>query len=326
MTTYRRRLAGLTVMGLLVATSLARAADWPEKPITLVVPFSPGGTTDVVARVLAQSVGEQLGQVMVVDNKSGANGNIGSAFVARAAPDGYTALFNTSSIALTPALDKTLGYDVRKDLAPVILTTVVPLGLVINPALPVNTVGEFVDYAKKNPGKLFYGSAGNGNLTHLVAHQIVQHFGIEATHVPYKGSAPAELDVVAGNVQFLTSSINSTMASFIQEGRMRLLAISTAKRVATFPQTPTLAESGMADFGEAGAWHGVMVPAGTPEHVIARLNQAFSHALNDPAVLEKLRAQNAEPLGSSPAQYGAYIDKELARWAVLVKSAGVSIN
>jgi len=326
MMTYRRCLVRLAAVGLLTAVSLVRAADWPEKPITLVVPFTPGGTTDVVARVLAQRVGEHLGQTVVVDNKSGANGNIGSAFVARAAPDGYTVLFNTSSIALAPALDKNLSYDVRTDLTPVVLTTIVPLGLVVTPSLPVSTVGELVDYARKNPGKLFYGSAGNGNLTHLVAHQIVQHFGIEATHVPYKGSAPAELDVVAGNVQFLTSSINATMASFIQNGRMRLLAVSTAKRVAGFPQTPTLAESGMTDFGEAGAWHGVMAPASTPEQIINRLNQAFLHALNDPIVLEKLRAQNAEPLGSSPAQYGAYLEKELVRWEALIKSAGVSMD
>lgn len=319
-----RRLAVFTAVGLLSAASLANAAGWPEKPITLVVPFPPGGPTDMVARVLAQNVGEQLGQAVVVDNKPGANGNIGNAFVAKAAPDGYTVLYNTSSVTLSPALYKKLTYDVRKDLAPVALTAVVPLGLVVNPALPVNTVAELVDYAKKNPGKLSYGSAGNGNVTHLVAFQATQHFGIEATHVPYRGSAPADVDLVAGQIQFMTDTINS-VAPFIKDGKLRLLAVSTSQRIPNFPQAPTLAESGMAGF-EAGAWQGVMVPAQTPLPVIERLNQAFLKALKDPVVLEKLRVQGTEPLGSTPAEYGAYIEKELARWVSVVKSTGVSLD
>ncbi|GGH65403.1 MFS transporter [Comamonas phosphati] len=317
-----RRLAVLAAASLLAAA--AHAGDWPDKPITLVVPFPPGGPTDMVARVLAQSVGEQLGQPVVVDNRPGANGNIGNAFVAKAAPDGYTVLYNTSSLTLSPALYKKLSYDVRKDLVPVALTAVVPLGLVVNPALPVKTVAELVDYARKNPGRLSYGSAGNGNVTHLAALQVVQHFGIQATHVPYKGSAPADVDLVAGQIQFMTDTINS-VAPFIKDGKLRLLAVSTGKRIPNFPQAPALAESGMAGF-EAGAWQGVMVPAKTPQPVIARLNQAFAQALKDPAVLEKLRLQGTEPLGSSPAEYGAYIDKELARWASVVKSTGVSLD
>lgn len=320
--TFSRRLAVLAVAGLLAGA--AHAAGWPEKPITLVVPFPPGGPTDMVARVLAQNVGEQLGQSVVVDNKPGANGNIGNAFVAKAAPDGYTVLYNTSSIALSPALYKKLSYDVRRDLAPVLLTAVVPMGLVVNPQLPVKSVAELEAYAKKNPNKLSYGSAGNGNVTHLTAFQMVQHFGIEATHIPYKGSAPADVDLVAGQIQFMTDTINS-VAPFIKDGKLRLLAVSTAKRLANFPDAPTLAESGMKGF-EAGAWQGVMVPAQTPQPVIERLNQAFSQALKNPAVLEKLRVQGTEPLGSSPAEYGAYIDKELARWASVVKSTGISLD
>ncbi|SDM05597.1 Tripartite-type tricarboxylate transporter, receptor component TctC [Oryzisolibacter propanilivorax] len=322
-TRLSRRLALLAAAGWLSAATLAHAA-WPEKPITLVVPFPPGGPTDMVARVLAQNVGEQLGQPVVVDNKPGANGNIGNAFVAKAAPDGHTVLYNTSSAALSPALYKKLSYDVRKDLAPVALTAVVPLGLVVHPALPVKTVAELVAYAKKHPGKLSYGSAGNGNVTHLAAFQTVQHYGIEAVHVPYKGSAPADVDLVAGQIHFMTDTINS-VAPFIQDGKLRLLAVSTGKRIANFPEAPTLAESGMAGF-EAGAWQGVMVPAGTPQPVIARLNQAFVHALRDPGVLEKLRVQGTEPLGSTPEEYGAYLHKELARWASVVKSTGISLD
>jgi len=318
-----KRLATCTAIGLLSAATPAQAA-WPEKPITLVVPFAPGGPTDMVARVLAQSVGEQLGQSVVVDNKPGANANIGNAFVAKAEPDGYTVLYNTSSAALSPALYKTLSYDVRKDLAPVTLTAVVPLALVVNPTLPVTTVAEFVDYAKKNPDKLAYASAGNGNITHLAAFQVLQHFGIDAVHVPYKGSAPADADLVAGQVQFMTDTISS-VGPFIQAGRLRLLAVTTPKRLQNFPQAPTLAESGMAGF-EAGAWQGVMVPMGTPKPVIDRLNQAFLQALKDPGVLQKLRIQGSEPLGSTPEAYGDYIEKELVRWADVVKRTGISLN
>ncbi|MGE8321288.1 MAG: Bug family tripartite tricarboxylate transporter substrate binding protein [Comamonas sp.] len=320
-----RRLATASLLTLAAFAAIpAQAADWPAKPITLVVPFPPGGPTDMVARVLAQSVGEQLGQSVVVDNKPGANGNIGNAFVAKAPADGYTVLYNTSSIALSPSLYKKLSYDLGKDLAPVALTAVVPLGLVVNPKLPVKTVAELAAYAKKNPGKLSYGSAGNGNVTHLAAFQVVQHFALEASHVPYKGSAPADVDLVAGQIDFMTDTINS-VAPFIKDGKLRLLAVSTAQRMANFPQAPTLAESGMAGF-EAGAWQGVMVPAQTPQPVVARLNQAFLHALKDPAVLEKLRVQGTEPLGSTPAEYGAYLQKELKRWASVVKSTGVSLD
>ena len=319
---FSRRLALLAAAGLLAGA--VQAADWPTRPVTLVVPFPPGGPTDMVARVLAQSVGEQLGQSVVVDNKPGANGNIGNAFVAKAVPDGYTVLYNTSSITLSPALYKKLSYDLRKDLMPVTLSAVVPLALVVNPQLPVKTVAELVDYAKKNPGKLSYGSAGNGNVTHLAAFQVAQHFGIEAAHVPYKGSAPADVDLVAGQIQFMTDTINS-VAPFINDGKLRLLAVSTAQRLANFPAAPTLAESGMAGF-EAGAWQGVMVPAKTPQPVIDRLNQAFVQALKSPAVLEKLRMQSTEPLGSTPTEYAAYIEKELARWASVVKSTGVALD
>ncbi len=317
-----RRLAVLCAAGLLAG--VAHAAGWPEKSITLVVPFPPGGPTDMVARVLAQNVGEQLGQSVVVDNKPGANGNIGNAFVAKAAPDGYTVLYNTSSIALSPALYKKLSYDARKDLMPVALTAVVPLALVVNPQVPAKTVAELVAHARKNPGKLSYGSAGNGNVTHLTAFQVAQRLGIEATHVPYKGSAPADVDLVAGQIQFMTDTINS-VTPFIKDGKLRLLAVSTAKRLPNFPEAPTLAESGMAGF-EAGAWQGVMVPAQTPQPIIARLNEAFLQALKNPTVLEKLRAQSTEPLGSTPAEYGAYIEKELSRWATVVKSTGVALD
>lgn len=319
------RRSALLALALVAVGGAAQAQDaWPSRPITLVVPFPPGGPTDMVARVLAQQVGQQLGQTVIVDNRPGANGNIGNALVAKAAADGYTVLYNTSSIALSPSLYKKLSYDVAKDLRPVALTAVVPLGLVVNPKVPANTVQEFVKYAQENKGKLSYGSAGNGNVTHLAAFQVVQHYRIDAAHVPYKGSAPADVDLVAGQIEFMTDTINS-VAPFIKDGKLKLLAVSTAKRIENFPDAPTLAESGMTGF-EAGAWQGVMVPAKTPDAVVQRLNAELLKALKDPGVLEKLRLQGTEPLGSTPQAYGDYIQSEIKRWAGVVKSTGVSLD
>jgi tripartite-type tricarboxylate transporter receptor subunit TctC len=274
--------------------------------------------------VLAQKVGEQLGQTIVVDNKAGANGNIGNQVAARAPADGYTILYNTSSITLSPALYKRLSYNVEKDLAPVALTANVPLALVVNPEVPANNVKEFIAYAKAHPGKLSYGSAGNGNVTHLGAFQFAQANGINAVHVPFKGSAPADVALVAGEIQFLTDTINSVMP-FIKEKRLKLLAVTSAKRMSLFPDVPTLAESGMPNF-EVGAWQGVMVPAGTPKPVIDRLNAEINKALKTPELKAKLAAQGAEPLGSTPAEYAAYLKKEIVRWAAVVKASGVTIE
>ncbi|MDF1486105.1 tripartite tricarboxylate transporter substrate binding protein [Ramlibacter sp. H39-3-26] len=300
------------------------AAAWPAKPITLIVPFPPGGPTDLVARVLGQQLSEQLGQPVIVDNRPGANGNIGNGMVAKAAPDGYTVLYNTSSIALSPALYKHMTYDVQRDLAPVALTAVVPLALVVHPSVPASNVKEFIAYAKAQGGKLSYGSAGNGNVTHLTAFQFVRNAGIDAVHVPYRGSAPADVDLVAGQISFLTDTINS-VAPFVRDKRLKILAVTTAKRISLFPDVPTLAESGMPGF-EAGAWQGVMVPAGTPRPIINRLNTEILKALKTPAVLEKLALQGAEPLSSTPDEYGTYLKAELARWAGVVKATGVTLE
>jgi tripartite-type tricarboxylate transporter receptor subunit TctC len=307
-----------------ISAALAQTSAYPNKPITMVLPFPPGGPTDLVARVLAQKMGEQLGQSVVIDNKPGANGNIAAAMVSKASADGYTLLYNTSSITLSPALYKNLTYDVQKQLAPVALTAVVPLAVVVHPSLPVNSIRELVSYAKAHPGKLSYGSAGNGNVTHLVAYQFASSQGIAATHIPYKGSAPADVDLVAGQIDFMTDTINSVIP-FIKEKRIKLLAMTTSKRVSLFPDVPTLSETVMPGF-EAGAWQGVMVPAGTPPGVIQRLNAEIVKALASSDVKEKLAIQGAEPLGSTPDEYGAYIKSELARWAALVKATGVTLE
>jgi tripartite-type tricarboxylate transporter receptor subunit TctC len=290
----------------------------------MIVPFPPGGPTDLVARVIAQKMSESLGQPVVIDNKGGANGNLGAMVAVRAPADGYTLLYNTSSITLSPALYKNLGYDVQRDLAPVALVAVVPLALVVAPNVPANTVKEFIAYAKANPGKLSYGSAGNGNVTHLGAFQFVQANGIDAVHIPYKGSAPADIDLAGSQIQFMTDTVNSVMA-FVRDKRMKMLAVTTAKRMALFPDVPTLAESGMPGF-EVGAWQGLMVPANTPKPVIERLNAEVMKALQTPEVRQKLALQGAEPLGSTPEAYGAYVQKELTRWATVVKQTGVTLE
>jgi tripartite-type tricarboxylate transporter receptor subunit TctC len=311
-------------IGALAAPSAQAQAPYPSRPITMVVPFPPGGPTDLVARVLAQKMTEQMGQQIVVDNRGGANGNIGSGFVAKAPADGYTVLYNTSSITLSPSLYKKLSYDVQRDLVPVALTATVPLGLVVNPSLPVNNVSEFIAYVKAHPGKLSYGSAGAGNVTHLGAFQFLQTANIDAVHVPYKGSAPADADLVGGQIQFMTDTVNS-IAGFVREKRLRLLAVTTSKRVDLFPDVPTLAESGMPGF-EVSAWQGIMAPANTPQPIINRLNTELMKALQNPDVQKKLAVQGAIPLGSTPEEYGAYIKSELTRWAAIVKQTGVSLE
>ena len=316
--------ASAAMLALAGPGAFAQGPTYPSKPITMIVPFPPGGPTDLIARVLARKLGEQMHQSILVDNRAGANGNIGAMAVAKAPADGYTILYNTSSIALSPSLYKNVAYDVQKDFMPVALVAVVPLALVVNPSIPANNVKEFVAYAKAHPGKLSYGSAGNGNVTHLGAFQFVQANGLDATHVPYKGSAPADIDLVGGQIQFMTDTINSVMG-FVRDKRLKLLAVTTGKRMALFPDVPTLAESGMPGF-EVGAWQGVMVPTGTPPAVVEQLNVEIMKALKSPDVRERLALQGAEPLGSTPSEYGAYVKKELARWAGVVKATGVTLE
>jgi tripartite-type tricarboxylate transporter receptor subunit TctC len=290
----------------------------------MVIAFPPGGPTDLVARVLAQKLSEQMGQSVVVDNKPGANGNIAAELVAKAPADGYTVFYNTSAIALSPALYKKLSYDVRTDFAPVALTAVIPLVLAVHPGLPVNSVQEFLAYVKANPDKLTYGSAGNGNITHLGAFMMLQDKGLSAVHAPYKGSAPALTDLVGGQTQFTTDTINSSLP-FIKDKRLKALAVTSLKRTSVLPEVPTLNETVMPGF-EVGAWQGMLVPAKTPPEVIKRLNAEVVKALASADVKAKLAVQGAEPLGSTPVEYGNYIKTELERWARVVKATGASLE
>ena len=308
-----------------VLPSLANAqSDYPNRPITVVVPFPPGGPTDVIARFLGERLSRTLKQPVLIENRPGANANIGTAFVAKAQADGYTILYNTSSIVMSPALYHGLSYDLQHDFQPVALTAVVPLALVVNNDLPVHSVKEFIDYARTNPGKLSYGSAGAGSPTHLAALQFAQAAGIEVVHVPYKGTAPADLDLVAGRLQFMTDTIN-TIAPFVKDKRVRILAVMTPKRISLYPDVPTLAESGFPGF-EVQAWQGMLVPTGTPQQIIETLNTAVNRVLENKDVLDALAVQGAESLGGTQQAYGDYLKKELSRWTAVIKAAGVKID
>ncbi|ALM81915.1 tripartite tricarboxylate transporter substrate binding protein [Bordetella sp. N] len=302
----------------------ATAADWPQRPVTLVVPFPPGGPTDLVARVLARQLTEQLGQTIVVENRGGANGNIGMQHVAQAAADGYTLLYNTSSIALSPNLYTKLGFDPQRDFQAVASTAVIPLVLLVHPSVPAKDIQSFVAYARAQGGKLSYGSASTGNVTHLGALMLLHAVGAQAMHVPYRGSAPAMTDLVGGQVQFMANTLNDSLA-FIRDGRLRALAVTGIKRSPLLPDVPTVAETVVPGF-EVGAWQGVVVPKGTPPAIVTRLNQEILKALQADEVRKQLTAQGAQALGSTPEAYQRYIADETRRWGEVIREAGVKLD
>lgn len=321
-----KKMALLTACTCIAALSGTQAIgqttdSYPNRAIRIVVPFAPGGATDIIARVIGQKLSEQVGQPVVIDNKAGANGNIAAEYVAKAPPDGYTVLYNTSSMALSPALYKNLNYNVLTDFEPVILTSVVPLLLTVNPSIPAKNVEEFIALLKQNPDKYAYGSAGLGNITHLGSFLFLQELGLKATHVPYKGSAPSVVATVGGEVAFNMEPINVGLA-FVRDNKLRALAVTTKAKSSVLPAVPTLNETVMPGF-EIGAWQGVMAPARTPQPVVDYLNRQILKALASDDVKAKLSAQGAELLGSTPQEYAAYLKSELARWEKAIKTSGV---
>lgn len=324
------RIKSALITSLLVAASTllpafsAHAATYPDRPITMVVPFPPGGPTDLVARVLAKQLADQMGQSIVVENKGGANGTIGMQAAANAKADGYTMLYNTSSIALSPNLYSKLNFDPEKDFAAVSSTATVPMVLLVHPSVPANSVEEFIAYAHANPGKLSYASAGNGNVTHLTAFLFTQSAKIDAMHIPYRGSAPGMVDLVGGQVDFMTNTLNDSLP-FVRDGRVKALAITSAKRSDLLPDVPTLGETVMPGF-ESGAWQGIVVPSGTPEAVISRLNEETLKALESQEVKDQLGKQGTQILGSSAADYQKYISSEIVRWGDVIRAAGVKLD
>ena len=300
------------------------AQTWPTRPIRMIVAFAPGGPTDIVSRVIAQRLSEQLGQPVLIDNKPGAGGNLAAELAATAAPDGYTAFYNTSAIVIGPALYAKVNYNPLKDFAPVALTASVPMALVVNPALPVRSVKDFLDLARSKPGQLNYSSSGTGTITHLASAMVTAQTGVQTQHVPYRGSAPGLVDLASGQTQFMIDTIN-TVLPYVRDGRLRVLAVTTLKRSSVLPEVPTLHEAGIAGF-DAAAWQGIVVPAGTPADIINRLNAEVNKALTHPDVIAKLAAQGTDILGGTAAQYAAHLRSEMPRWAKAVKDSGATAD
>jgi tripartite-type tricarboxylate transporter receptor subunit TctC len=316
--------AALAVL-LAVCASGAWAQAYPTRPIRLVVPFPAGGTTDILAREVGQRLSVTLGQPVVIDNRPGAAGNIGTELAARSAPDGYTLLMCTvNTHAINPNLYAKLPYDHVKDFAPVILVAGVPNVLEVTPALPVNSVADLIKLAKEKPGQINFASSGSGTSIHLSGELFKTMAGVDMTHVPYKGSAPAITDLMGGQVQVMFDNLPSSLQQ-IKAGKLRAIAVTSAKRAPALPDVPTIAESGLPGF-EATSWFGIVAPAGTPPAIIARINADIDQWLQSPDVKEKLLAQGAIAAGGTPEQFAAHIRSETEKWAKVVKASGAKVD
>lgn len=305
------------------AATAAFAQSYPNKPITLVVPFPPGGTTDVLARTVAQKLNEAWGQPVVVDNKPGAGATIGATYVAKAQPDGYTLLMGAVHHTIATSLYASLPYDFQRDLAPITVVALVPNVLAINPSVPATTVKELVAYGKSNPGKLAYGSNGQGTLQHLIGEQFSAINGVEMLHVPYKGSGPLTTDLVGGQVSMSFDTITPVLPQ-IKAGRLRALAVTTGKRSPALPDVPTLAEAGLPGFDQ-GSWFGILAPARTPPEIVNKLNAEIVKILNMPDVQQKFADIGAQKVGNSPQEMAALIRADTEKYANVVKQAKIKV-
>jgi tripartite-type tricarboxylate transporter receptor subunit TctC len=322
-----RRMSLALGLGLLAAaTSTAASAEtFPDRSITMIVPFAAGGSTDVVARIVAQKMSEDLGQQVIVQNVAGAGGNLGAGNVARAAPDGYTILMGTvATHALNPLILKSTPYDAEKDFSPISLLVVVPNVLVVNPELPAKNVEELVALLKADPDKYSYASSGNGTPLHLSGELFKSMAGVDMQHIPYKGAGPALNDVIGNQVPIMFDNLPSS-SSHIKAGTLRALAVTTAKRAPSFPDIPTIAESGIPGY-ETYTWNALFAPANTPADVVARLNISANKALGDPAVAERMKEFSATIVGSTPEELGAHVKAELAKWKPVVDGAHIQME
>ncbi len=300
------------------------AQTWPNKPVRVVVAFSAGGTTDILARGVGQQLAEKLKQPFIIDNKPGAGGNLGTEMVVRAPPDGYTLIVDSvGPIAVNPTLYPKLGYNPLTDLVPIVQIADVPNVLVVHPSVPAKTVEEFVAYARANPGKLNYASTGIGTSAHLAGFILGKRAGIEATHVPYKG-ADALRDLLAGRVQFMFATIPSVMQHIISGG-LRAIAVSSVKRSRSLPDVPTVAERGFPGF-EAGSWFGFFAPKGTPAEVVATLNKAVNEIIDVPAMEAQLIKEGADPAGGTPQQFSQFVLREYEKWKLVVRESGAVVE
>ncbi|HVG05509.1 MAG TPA: tripartite tricarboxylate transporter substrate binding protein [Burkholderiaceae bacterium] len=309
---------------LLTGAADAQTSAYPDKPIRFVVPYPPGGGTDVIARIVQDRLRATLGQSIVIENRGGAGGSIGTEAVARSAPDGYTVLFTLSSHTINPAIYSKLSFDTARDFEPVGIVCSLPQILVANPQFPANSVQQLIAMAKDKPGSLAFASVGNGSPGHLAGEMMKIRTGTQLTHIPYRGGGPAVTDVVSGQVPLLWVSIPAA-AQFVKQKQLKALAVSTLKRSAAFPDVPTMQESGISDF-EVDSWYAMFVPAKTPRAIVDRLNAALNTVLKEPEIREKLLAQGSEAVGGTPEQLGAVVNSELPKWAKLVKDAGIKAD
>jgi tripartite-type tricarboxylate transporter receptor subunit TctC len=317
------RVVATLTLALTAAGALAQA--YPSRPVKLVVPFPPGGPTDVVGRLVAAKLGESLGQPVVVENRPGAGGTVGSDAVAKSPPDGYTLLFgSTSTLAMAPSLYKNLPYDPQKAFAPISRVSIGPLLIAVNANVPARTLKELIELAQREPRRLNYGSAGNGTPPHLAAEYFKTLAGVDIVHVPYKGGGPALQALIAGEVQVLFEG-QVTLDPHIRSGKVRALAITSPQRDSALPDVPTVAEAGLPAF-QVQFWSGLAAPAGTPPEIVQRLNGAVLAALETTEVRETLARQGLKPAGGSPAEFASFIAAEVARWADVVHKSGARID
>jgi len=318
----RRHLVVALAVALSGGSALAQA--WPSKPISLVVPFPPGGTTDVLARSLAEKLTQSLGQTVIVENKPGAGATLGADYVVKSKPDGYTLLVGAVHHTIASSVYKKLPYDFQKDLAPITTIALVPNVLVVNASTPVKTVADLVKLAKAEPGKLTYGSNGNGTAQHLIGTQFQNMTGTEINHIPYKGSGPLASDLIGGQITMSFDTITPVLPH-IKAGKLRPLAVTTAKRSAALPDVPTLEEAGLKGFN-IGTWFGVLAPAATPKDIVARLNTEMVKVIQSPEFRKRMDEIGAEPIGNSADQMALQIKGETDKFAKLVKDAKVTIE
>jgi tripartite-type tricarboxylate transporter receptor subunit TctC len=315
----------VAVMLCAQATSVAQTASaFPNQPIRMVVPYPPGGPTDITARVVAAEMSKTIGQNIVIDNRPGASGMIGSEMVTKATPDGYTLLANASIHVINPSVYPDMRFDAIKDFVPITQLAQVPLVLVVPANSPIKSVKDLVEYAKANPGKVNFGSAGSASAQHLAGESFKIAAGIQMQHIPYKGSAPALTDLAGGQLQLMFDSMPSA-TPMINSGKLRAIAVTTTTRAKARPDLPTIAESGFPGF-DISTWYAYWAPKGTPADVVEKLAASAAQALKNPEVIAKYEAMGAEPVGSTPAQFAAYVESEAKKWSDIVKKSGAKLD
>ena len=315
----------VAVMLCAQATSVAQTASaFPNQPIRMVVPYPPGGPTDITARVVAAEMSKTIGQNIVIDNRPGASGMIGSEMVTKSTPDGYTLLANASIHVINPSVYPDMRFDAIKDFVPITQLAQVPLVLVVPANSPIKSVKDLVEYAKANPGKVNFGSAGSASAQHLAGESFKIAAGIQMQHIPYKGSAPALTDLAGGQLQLMFDSMPSA-TPMINSGKLRAIAVTTTTRAKARPDLPTIAESGFPGF-DISTWYAYWAPKGTPADVVEKLAASAAQALKNPEVIAKYEAMGAEPVGSTPAQFAAYVESEAKKWNDIVKKSGAKLD